>query len=93
MIGSSSFHAWSSQQPCWSAEEQVTGAQVFKGRDLEGPVDYKGPRDADGIVSYLRKQAGPAYIVLKGDKEVCRGLTCIANIPSSQQQLLLGGSE
>ena len=50
------------------------GAQVFKGGDLEGPVDYKGPRDADGIVSYLRKQAGPAYLVLKENKEVCKCL-------------------
>ena len=43
--------------------------QVFRGGDLDSPVDFKGPRDADGIVSYLRKQAGPAYIVLKGDTE------------------------
>ncbi|KAJ6852606.1 protein disulfide-isomerase-like [Iris pallida] len=41
--------------------------------------DYKGPRDADGIVEYLRKQAGPASAEIKssehaesliGDKKV-----------------------
>jgi protein disulfide-isomerase A1 len=24
--------------------------------------DFKGPRDAEGIVSYLKKQVGPPYI-------------------------------
>ena len=27
--------------------------------------DFKGPRDADGIVDYLKKQSGPASVELK----------------------------
>lgn len=27
--------------------------------------EYKGPREADGIVSYLKKQSGPASVELK----------------------------
>ena len=38
--------------------------------------EYKGPREADGIVSYLKKQSGPASFEIKsgddvvGDKKV-----------------------
>ena len=62
-----------SQKGCCAVKSQADNqvVQVFKGGDLEGSVEYKGPRDADGIVSYLRKQAGPAYVVLKGETEVC----------------------
>ena len=56
---------------CSKSQADHLMVQVFKGGDLEGSVEYKGPRDADGIVSYLRKQAGPAYVVLKGETEVC----------------------
>ncbi|XP_023747469.1 protein disulfide-isomerase [Lactuca sativa] len=31
--------------------------------------DYKGPRDADGIVSYLKKQAGPASVEITSTEE------------------------
>ncbi|EFJ34965.1 hypothetical protein SELMODRAFT_142613 [Selaginella moellendorffii] len=31
--------------------------------------EYKGPRDADGIVSYLKKQAGPATVELTSTEE------------------------
>ncbi|KAK8966703.1 Protein disulfide-isomerase [Platanthera guangdongensis] len=31
--------------------------------------DYKGPRDADGIVEYLKKQAGPASTEIKSRKD------------------------
>lgn len=31
--------------------------------------DYKGPREADGIVNYLKKQAGPASVEIKSSEE------------------------
>lgn len=31
--------------------------------------DYKGPREADGIVEYLKKQAGPASVEIKSSEE------------------------
>lgn len=31
--------------------------------------DYKGPREADGIVEYLKKQAGPASAEIKSTEE------------------------
>lgn len=31
--------------------------------------EYKGPRDADGIVEYLKKQAGPASVEIKSSEE------------------------
>lgn len=34
--------------------------------------DYKGPRDADGIVAYLKKQAGPASAEIKSKEDVAR---------------------
>ncbi|KAL3145268.1 hypothetical protein ABBQ32_001008 [Trebouxia sp. C0010 RCD-2024] len=34
--------------------------KIFKNNDRANPVEYDGPREADGIVSYLKKQAGPA---------------------------------
>ena len=34
--------------------------QVFRDGDAASPTEYDGPREADGIVSYLKKQAGPA---------------------------------
>lgn len=33
---------------------------------------YGGPRDADGIVEYLKKQVGPASIELKSAEEAAR---------------------
>jgi protein disulfide-isomerase A1 len=41
---------------------------IFRGGDIEKPQEYEGPREADGIVSYLRRQAGPASKQLK-DKD------------------------
>lgn len=35
-------------------------AQMFRDGDAKAPVDYDGPREADGIVSTLKKQSGPA---------------------------------
>lgn len=31
--------------------------------------DYKGPREADGIIEYLKKQAGPASAVIKSSED------------------------
>lgn len=31
--------------------------------------DYKGPRDADGIVDYLKKQSGPASAEIKSAED------------------------
>jgi hypothetical protein len=31
--------------------------------------EYKGPREADGIVEYLKKQSGPASAELKSDDD------------------------
>lgn len=44
--------------------------KIFRGGDLEGPIEYNGPREADGIVSYLKKQSGPASVPIKTAKEV-----------------------
>ncbi|XP_068595116.1 protein disulfide-isomerase A3 [Brachionichthys hirsutus] len=44
----------------------VTGyptLKVFRDGTLSSP--YEGPRQADGIVSYLKKQAGPASVLLE----------------------------
>ena len=46
---------------------EISGFPTIKilrngGKDV---VDYKGPREADGIVSYLKKQAGPASVEIK----------------------------
>lgn len=32
-------------------------------------LDYKGPREAQGIVAYLKKQAGPASTVIKSTQD------------------------
>lgn len=31
--------------------------------------EYKGPREADGIIEYLKKQAGPASAVIKSSED------------------------
>lgn len=40
------------------------GAQVFRDNNAEKGSDYEGPREAKGIVSHLKKQAGPATSLL-----------------------------
>lgn len=46
------------------------GMQIFKGGDASAPTDYNGPREADGIVSYLQKQSGPASVELTSKADV-----------------------
>lgn len=43
----------------------VTGYPTIKVFRKGSPVDYKGPRDAAGIVSYMTKQAAPSVTILK----------------------------
>ena len=38
-----------------------------EGKNLQ---DYKGPRDAEGIVSYLKKQAGPPFAEVKSPDDL-----------------------
>lgn len=33
---------------------------IFRNNDAEKAIEYEGPRDAAGIVSYLKRQTGPA---------------------------------
>ncbi len=44
--------------------------QIFKGGDASSPAEYNGPREADGIVSYLQKQSGPASVMLSSKDAV-----------------------
>ncbi|CAK9184579.1 unnamed protein product [Ilex paraguariensis] len=54
-----------------ASEYEVQGFPTLKifrngGKNIQ---DYKGPRDADGIVSYLKKQSGPASVELKSAED------------------------
>ncbi|XP_026030936.1 protein disulfide-isomerase A3 [Astatotilapia calliptera] len=42
--------------------------KIFRDGDESGP--YDGPRTADGIVGFLKKQAGPASVVLKDNADL-----------------------
>lgn len=44
--------------------------QIFRDGNAESPSEYKGPRDAAGIVSYLKKKAEPASAQLTSQTEV-----------------------
>lgn len=39
--------------------------KIIRNHDASSPSDYNGPREADGIVNYLAKQAGPASVAIK----------------------------
>lgn len=54
---------------------------MFKNGDENGK--YEGPRNADGIVSYMRKQAGPASIEIAG-------LTKWAKVSQNTETLIVG---
>ncbi|GER37736.1 protein disulfide-isomerase [Striga asiatica] len=53
-------------------EFEVRGYPTLKILRNGGSViqDYKGPRDADGIVTYLRKESGPASFKIKSSEDV-----------------------
>ncbi|XP_069551509.1 protein disulfide-isomerase A3 [Brachyistius frenatus] len=42
--------------------------KIFRDGEETGP--YDGPRTADGIVSFLKKQAGPSSVELKADEDL-----------------------
>jgi protein disulfide-isomerase A1 len=44
--------------------------KIFRDGSTEAPADYKGPRDAAGIVSYLEKVSGPPSTELKSVADV-----------------------
>ena len=43
--------------------------KIFEGHDATNAADYEGPREAGGIVSFLKKRAGPASKELNDAKE------------------------
>eukprot|EP00475_Leptophrys_vorax_P005923 TRINITY_DN1359_c0_g2_i1.p1 TRINITY_DN1359_c0_g2~~TRINITY_DN1359_c0_g2_i1.p1 ORF type:complete len:528 (+),score=116.19 TRINITY_DN1359_c0_g2_i1:93-1586(+) len=43
--------------------------KIFR-KGADGPEEYKGPRDAAGIVSYLKKQSGPATSQVTTAKDI-----------------------
>ncbi|CAA0809954.1 Delta-aminolevulinic acid dehydratase 1-chloroplastic [Striga hermonthica] len=53
-------------------EFEVRGYPTLKILRNGGSViqDYKGPRDADGIVTYLKKESGPASFEIKSSEDV-----------------------
>ncbi|KAL8485638.1 hypothetical protein ACS0TY_027794 [Phlomoides rotata] len=54
-----------------SREFEVKGFPTLKILRYGGSVvqEYKGPRDADGIITYLKKQSGPASIEIKSPED------------------------
>lgn len=54
-----------------ASEFEITGFPAIKIMRYGGSVvqDYKGPREADGIVSYVKKQSGPASAEIKSSKD------------------------
>ena len=51
-------------------------SQIFRDGDAESPGEYSGPRDADGIVAYVLKQAGPASVALETEDAARYCFTC-----------------
>lgn len=60
------------QNKAISNEFEVRGFPTIKILRYGGSVvqEYKGPRDAEGIVTYLKKQSGPASFEIKSPEEV-----------------------
>ncbi|XP_009801261.1 protein disulfide-isomerase-like [Nicotiana sylvestris] len=60
------------QNKILASEFDIKGFPTIKILRYGGSVvqDYKGPREADGIVSYLKKQSGPASTEIKSADDV-----------------------
>lgn len=60
------------QNKILASEFDIKGFPTIKILRYGGSVvqDYKGPREADGIVSYLKKQSGPASAEIKSADDV-----------------------
>ncbi|GER49179.1 protein disulfide-isomerase [Striga asiatica] len=60
------------QNKVLAKEFEISGYPTLKILRNGGSVikDYKGPRDADGIVAYLKKQSGPASFEIKSSEDV-----------------------
>ena len=58
------------------ASHTTRSLQIFRNGDTEKPAEYKGPRDAAGIVSYLTKKSQPASSLLSSAAEVILSLQC-----------------
>jgi hypothetical protein len=48
--------------------------KIFRGSE-ENPTEWEGPRDADGIVSYAKRQFGPAFSVISTEEQVKKATT------------------
>jgi len=48
----------------------VTGYPTLKVFRRGTPTDYKGPREAPGIISYMKKQAAPSITILKTEADL-----------------------
>ncbi|KAJ0984701.1 hypothetical protein J5N97_003057 [Dioscorea zingiberensis] len=57
-----------------------------KGKSIQ---DYKGPREADGIVEYLKKQVGPASFEIKSSDDASEGVS--RSSPAKNAKLLPHG--
>ena len=48
---------WQSILKDWPIScREILFLQIFRNGDTENPQEYNGPRDADGIVKYLKKK-------------------------------------
>ncbi|XP_060214393.1 protein disulfide-isomerase [Lycium barbarum] len=59
------------QNKILASEFEIRGFPTIKILRYGGSVvqDYKGPREADGIVSYVKKQSGPASTEIKSSED------------------------
>mmetsp|Transcript_2672 Transcript_2672/g.7943 ORF Transcript_2672/g.7943 Transcript_2672/m.7943 type:complete len:497 (+) Transcript_2672:181-1671(+) len=60
--------------------------KVFRGNDAENAGDYEGPREAKGIVTHLKKQAGPPTSLL----EDAAAVTTFAKFDTEKDAVVVG---
>jgi protein disulfide-isomerase-like protein len=53
--------------------------KVFRGSE-ENPTEWEGPRDAEGIVSYAKRQFGPAVTKISTEEEAKKATTPSADL-------------